>query len=265
MGFTPYRDVNALIDTLDSEIARVLGPRLVGLYLVGSLVTGDFDHHVSDIDLIAVAATEIPNDELTDLHRMHRAIAAAHPIWDNRVEVIYVTREALQTFRVERYTLAVVSPGEPFHTLEAGTDWLINWYLLRTRGIAVRGPSPAAFLEPFTTDDLVDAAIGIARDLAGRVRTVTRRNPGVYMVLTGCRALHSVTLRAFTSKRRAAAWAMDAMPDHAPTIADALRIWRTDWYNSETDNAGPLAGAVDFADAVVLRTDTLRKNQMTTG
>jgi hypothetical protein len=48
---TPYTDMNALIEQLLSRIQEVLGEKLVGLYLYGSLVTGDFDHGSSDIDI----------------------------------------------------------------------------------------------------------------------------------------------------------------------------------------------------------------------
>jgi predicted nucleotidyltransferase len=52
---TPYADVNQLLEQLLSSLQTILGKKLVGLYLYGSLVTGDFDHECSDIDLLAAA------------------------------------------------------------------------------------------------------------------------------------------------------------------------------------------------------------------
>ncbi len=40
---TPFSSLNALLDELRSGIQGVLGDRLIGLYLFGSLVFGGFD------------------------------------------------------------------------------------------------------------------------------------------------------------------------------------------------------------------------------
>jgi len=47
---TPYADVNELLELLSSGIHKILPDKLLGLYLYGSLVTGDFDTQCSDID-----------------------------------------------------------------------------------------------------------------------------------------------------------------------------------------------------------------------
>ena len=52
MHRTQDSEVNALIGELLTGIRGVLGDRLVGLYLYGSLVAGDFDKDISDIDLL---------------------------------------------------------------------------------------------------------------------------------------------------------------------------------------------------------------------
>jgi hypothetical protein len=35
-----------------------------------------------------------------------------------------------------------ISPGEPIHRIQAGMDWLVNWYLVRTGGVTLLGPPP---------------------------------------------------------------------------------------------------------------------------
>ena len=51
---TAYPEVNSLLEEISSEMQSVLGGQLTGLYLYGSLVWGDFDLEISDIDLLAV-------------------------------------------------------------------------------------------------------------------------------------------------------------------------------------------------------------------
>ena len=57
MHITPYPDIDALLSRLLDQMQRILDKKLAGLYLYGSLVTGDFDRESSDIDLLAVTAS----------------------------------------------------------------------------------------------------------------------------------------------------------------------------------------------------------------
>jgi hypothetical protein len=59
---TPYSDVNAVLDGLLSGVKQILGPRFVGMYLGGSLATGDFDPLRSDIDFLVVTTEDLPED-----------------------------------------------------------------------------------------------------------------------------------------------------------------------------------------------------------
>jgi predicted nucleotidyltransferase len=106
--------VAAVLDAVRDAILSVTGPPLVGLYLFGSLVTGDFETGVSDIDLIAVLA-DAPNEQLAArLRQMHEDLAQARADWDDRIEVIYISTKGLANCRTETTTIAVISPGEPF-------------------------------------------------------------------------------------------------------------------------------------------------------
>ena len=63
---TPYADINALLDRLFEGMRAVLGEKLIGLYLFGSLAVGDFDYGSSDIDFVDfVAATFTELDALS--------------------------------------------------------------------------------------------------------------------------------------------------------------------------------------------------------
>src|SRR6478672_8075629 len=123
---TPYADVNELLAQLLAAMQGVLGPKLVGVYLYGSLVTGDFDHGSSDVDLLAALSADLDAPELAALHQMHQAFADTHQYWAGRIEVAYISVAGLQTFRTQRTPIAVISPGEPFHLKDAGKDWLLN-------------------------------------------------------------------------------------------------------------------------------------------
>ncbi len=63
MPATHYPHINELLETLLSQIQAILGEKLVGFYLYGSLVRGDFDYEISDIDLLAATATNVDKNE----------------------------------------------------------------------------------------------------------------------------------------------------------------------------------------------------------
>jgi Nucleotidyltransferase domain len=87
MQATSYPDINILLDILLSRIQSILDKKLVGLYLNGSLVIGDFDPNISDIDLVAALSSDIDEREFEELQKMHTAFAHEHKEWDDRIEV----------------------------------------------------------------------------------------------------------------------------------------------------------------------------------
>ena len=68
---TQYPFINSLIKELFLDIQKVLGDKLVGFYLEGSLVLGDFDEKISDIDLLAALSSDVNDNELDQLRNMH--------------------------------------------------------------------------------------------------------------------------------------------------------------------------------------------------
>ena len=96
MHATLYPEIDALLDELLSGIRVALGDRLVGLYLSGSLVIGDFDARISDIDLLAATSVDVDEADLDSLRQMHDGFAAHHPEWYDRIEVAYLSTTALQ-------------------------------------------------------------------------------------------------------------------------------------------------------------------------
>ncbi len=75
---TPYADINELLEILLSEMQKILGEKLVGLYLYGSLVIGDFDPTISDIDLVAALASDLDDKEFEAMQKMHVDFAYQH-------------------------------------------------------------------------------------------------------------------------------------------------------------------------------------------
>jgi predicted nucleotidyltransferase len=223
---TPFAEVNALLGDLLARIRAVLGEKLVGLYLYGSLVTGDFDPEISDIDLLAATTVDIDEGEAAALKRMHDDIAAEYEEWDNRIEVQYLALEGLKTFRTRTSRMGNISPGEPFHVIEAGKDWLMNWYVVREKGIALYGPPPEAIIKPILKGEFIQAVADHAHAWRTWIKDTKGSRPYQgYAILTACRALYAYRHGEQVSKKRAAQWVAKELPEWADLVVSALR-WR---------------------------------------
>jgi hypothetical protein len=139
-----------LLEALVSGIRAVLGGDLVGVYLYGSAVSGGFDPGVSDVDLVVVTSPEVEEIDFAGLDRMQLAVIDRNPEWRDRIEIIYIGRTTLWSFRTNIGSLAVVSPGEPFHVVGDVADWYQNWYLVRETGVTLHGVAAADVIPPIT-------------------------------------------------------------------------------------------------------------------
>lgn len=230
MQRTPYPDIDRLLDDLLHRIRQVLDTRLVGLYLYGSLVTGDYLQDVSDVDLLAATTTDIDDDTFARLQGMHLDVVTDHPAWDNRIEIAYLSVAALRTFRTRQSVMAVISPGEPFHSRAAGKEWLINWWLVRERGVTLYGPDPKTLIEPISRQEFLDTVREHTQHWREWVRDSQSRKGQAYARLTLCRALYAAVHGEQASKRRAARWVQDRFPEQARLIEEAL-----EWREAEDD------------------------------
>jgi hypothetical protein len=180
---------------------------------------------VSDVDLLAVTDGPVTQDVIGRLQPMHIEIEARFPGWRDRVEVIYVPRQALATFRTRFSDIGVISPGEPLHILSAGIDWLMNWHQVRHGGQVVSGPPAATYVPDTTVEEYVTAVRDHAAAFSEWMPEMRVARQQSYAILTLCRALFTARHGYGTSKAAAAAWLAAEIPQYAPLLEQALR-WR---------------------------------------
>lgn len=249
---TVYPPVNALLESLLAQMQALLGNKLVGVYLYGSLVAGDFDPGISDVDLLAATSDDIDEREFSALKKMQDGIVLDHPEWADRLEIAYLSRHALKTFKTHTSQLAVISPGEPFHIKDAGRHYLINWYVVREKGLTLFGPSPDTVIEPISQEEFIHAVKEHVRAWREWIDDVHSRPSQAYAILTLCRALYTCTQGEQVSKRRAAVWAAKELPEWSSTIQNAL-AWRQAWREEDVDHDATLAETRRFVNFVIDR------------
>ncbi len=246
---TPYADINAMLEELLSGSQKILGNRLVGYYLYGSLVTGDFDFGSSDLDLLAATLSDIDEQEFGSLHAMHNDFAHKYKAWDGRIEVAYLSTDALKTFRSHTSKIAVISPGEPFHIKDAGKDWLMNWYIVREKGMTLYGPPPETVIDPISKAELLAAVQEHGQEWREWIYHARHRNSQAYAILTMCRILYTLKNGEIVSKKRAALWAEKELPEWSALIQQAL-VWRESWRDENIDHEATFPVTLRFVQFV---------------
>ena len=92
---TPYPAIDTMLTEWAEGLKRLLGKKIVGLYVSGSLAYGDFVVERSDIDLQAVVRSPLTEDELRLVEQLHRQIEGRCPRWADRIECSYVPLELM--------------------------------------------------------------------------------------------------------------------------------------------------------------------------
>jgi predicted nucleotidyltransferase len=259
MAITKYEDVNIILLSLLTNIQSVFHDNLVGLYLYGSLTSGDFDHDISDIDLLAVTNEDVTNTEIIALKKMHEEIIFGHLKWNQRIEVAYISKTGLRNFKTTRSAIAVISPGESLHKKYAGTDWLINWYSVQEKGVPIFGPNQKTFIPTISKTEYRNAISEQATLWLERVNEYNESSaPGslAYVAFTMCRLLYGYTKGEQLSKKRAALWVIKEYPEWSSLIQRAT-IWRNaQWSNNQSKDESAVRDVKKFVHFV---TDRVRQ------
>ena len=195
------------------------------------------------------SATEPSDAQLVTLAQLHREVVEEMPHWENRVEVVYVSTEALAICRTGSSKAARISPGEPIHEIRVDHRWLIDWSSCARSGWP-SGPPATTLVPVITNAEYVEAV---------RQHVLDWPDPDVgesqgslaYAIITLCRGLRTIRTGALVSKREAARWGCEVLPDHAPLIRDAIG-WR------ERAHAQPQIAAVKETDATRLFVHNVR-------
>lgn len=235
LPFTLDDTFRPILPRLLGGLQSILQENLVGVYVYGSLVTGDFDPGISDIDLVVVLNQALAEAEFESLHQLHQGIVVRWPEWRDRLELAYISATALRTFRSQSSAIGIISPGEPFHLIEAGSDWLISWHALREDGVPLKGPPIQSLIDEIPRRDYLLAVREHISHYRESVKKPQNKQALSYIVLTVARGLYTLAHGRPASKAKAAAWAKGRFPQWAELIERAWS-WRA---NPQSDSLSP--------------------------
>ena len=227
---TPYADVNAILHRLLVAVQAILGERLVAMYLHGSLATGDFKPHTSDVDFLVVTAGELLAETVSALAEMHARLAAGDPRWGPELEGSYVPRHALRRYDPADAMYPHIERGGQLRVEQHESDWVIQRYILRKWGVVLVGPAPETLIDPISPPALRQAMLDLfhgwwAPMLGDPVR-LRRAGYRAYAILTMCRILYTLEHGAIVSKPAAARWAQAKHGARWGSVVASAAAWR---------------------------------------
>ena len=109
--FTPYDDVNAILGEVLTGARAILGDNFVGMYLDGSLASGDFSYETSDIDFVVATAREVSAAQMAALVEMHGRIGQTDSKWAIELEGAYIPLPALRRYDSHNATHPYIDRG----------------------------------------------------------------------------------------------------------------------------------------------------------
>ncbi len=226
---TPNPDVNAVLHGLLESVRGVLGEQFVGMYLHGSLATGDFNPNRSDIDFVVVTADGLADEMVEALTAMHARLAVSHPAWGKKLEGSYIPQQPLRRYDRTRALHPHLGTGEPLRVEQHDSAWIIQRHILRERGVTLAGPAPHTLIDPVSPDALRGAVLSILRGwwapILDHPVLLQSAEYRTYAILTMCRMLYTLQYGTVASKPIAARWAQEALGERWATLIERALAW----------------------------------------
>jgi hypothetical protein len=213
---TPYPDVNEIVHFLLTRVRDILGDRFVGMYLYGSLSSGDFDPETSDVDFLVVTSDILVESKVSELEAMHDRIWRTSLKWASKLEGAYVPQALIRCHNPNGAPCPTINESR-FYVASLGSDWIIQRYIVRELGVVLAGPDPKTLIDPVTSDDLRGAVVGILHEwwFPMLENPSWLANHGseyhAFAVITMCRALHALEYGSVVSKPKAVQWARQTL------------------------------------------------------
>jgi predicted nucleotidyltransferase len=228
---TPYGEINLFLQVLLDNLRTVLGDYFIGMYLFGSLAIGDFDHGRSDIDFLVVTHELLPDRLLSALKRMHTSIYESGLEWGTKLEGAYIPLDAVREYSSSGPVCPLVNRNV-FIIARPEANWVINRYVLYTRGIVVVGPPLHNILDPVEPEQLQESVMTLLRNNW----TPWLQNPDLFLsveyaqpfvVLNMCRSLYIIECGSVVSKKWAAEWVMNKLDAKWAQLVKQALEWRS--------------------------------------
>ena len=211
----PYPELREVLSSFVDEVKAELKENLIGIYLVGSLATGDFDLD-SDVDFLVVTKTELTEANKKSLQDIQIKIHAMDWYPAKHLEGSYISISDLNDWNtVGKKELYYFDNGSTvFEQSVHDNQWHVRW-ILRKRGITLIGQRPETILKSIPADELFNeikkSMLHVMKlfeaEMDKPLSFFNSRFGQSFVVLTYCRVLHTLHTGTVQSKKAGMEWA----------------------------------------------------------
>ena len=228
-----HTPIASLLTTLLERLQSILGPDLVGLYLRGSLVTGDFEPGRSDIDLLAVTEKPLNDGKFVQLKALHNKISTFDNPYARRIEIAYIDRHNLRKYQPGQKH-PTLGQGEELSWKVHGSNWMLERWMLREHGQTLIGPDLKTLLDPVPPWDIKLAVVSRVVDWADWAHDEDDSDwklplsHKAYAIETMCRILYTANHGIIANKADSVDWALASIPKPWRELVNRSQKWRMD-------------------------------------
>ena len=216
----------SILETLVQEWQQILGAKLVGIYLHGSLCLGGFQAETSDIDLLVVI-----EEEMADAEKNKLMLSILNHLDDYPQKGLEMSVVLCKDIQKPSFPMPYSLHFSPMYLCEAKQDSLayaqkmhgydddlaVHLTITKEKGIALYGPNPQQLFASIPKQAYLDSILQDLKD--GQFKIY--ENPGYY-ILNLCRTLAYLKDDLILSKDDGGKWALTKSNQHISTIKKAL-------------------------------------------
>jgi predicted nucleotidyltransferase len=211
----PYPELRDVLEIFVNEVSGELRENLIGIYLIGSIASGDFDLD-SDVDFLVVTNTELTDSNMKRLQDIQIRIHDIDCYPAKHLEGSYISISDLNNWStVGQKKLYYFDNGSTAYELSThDNQWHVRW-ILRERGITLVGQRPQTILHPIPINEMFREmkttmlqVLKFFQDEIDRPLSFWNSRFGQsFAVLTYCRMLHTLHTGTVQSKKAGMKWA----------------------------------------------------------
>jgi predicted nucleotidyltransferase len=230
---TSPKTVKAEVQTLQTELQRLLGDNLLGLYLYGSLAQGGFQPARSDLDVLAVTTQKIDLSIKRSILELLLRISRT----PNPIDIYFLVKSDLFPFQQplpfdlhynerlrDTYQDALRNNSLQNDLNQHDPNLAIDLTILHKFGIPLAG-KPISETLPSVPEPTFRATL-IA---ATRTASKERLQDLISFVLNACRTLAYLREGTLLSKDAAGSWGETHLPEkYYPLLHQSLALYRTE-------------------------------------
>ncbi|HSX08634.1 MAG TPA: aminoglycoside adenylyltransferase domain-containing protein [Candidatus Saccharimonadales bacterium] len=209
---TEFKELNKVLANLITDISKILGDNLAGVYLVGSFALGDADIY-SDCDFLVTIHNPLTSEQETGLRVLHNKIPTRSGRWTKHLEGSYLEETDLKSLdNLGKKKWLFIDHGQRKMEWSTHCNSEVHRWTLYETGIPIAGPDPKTFAVKVDSEIMKNKMRHLAQVFLPEFYTWMSFDIAWgqrYAVITLCRILYTIVAGKPTSKKKALLWGIE--------------------------------------------------------